>query len=846
MSLQRVQLTRALIGLYRFLPIVLLAAFCEGVLAADSVQLKKSVAIQSAVREQSHPLAIADIRLIGGPLKRAKILTQSICSSSNRIASFISCGCAGLEPKADHGYGGWDGDGRQLTGHIAGHYLSAISYMYAATGDPQFKDRVAYIVHELKEIQDKHGDGYIGALLGNAGRSTPGAGRGSQQLVDGKTLFQQLADGKIRSGGFDLNGMWSPWYVQHKIFAGLRDAYRIAGNEEALDVEKKFAGWVENILAKLDEQQIQQMLSTEFGGMNEVLADLYADTGDRRWLALSDKFEHVAIVNPLAEGHDILSGKHGNTQVPKLLGELKRYEYSGDSTDGTAAKFFFDEVAFHHSFATGGHGRNEYFGRPDQLNPMIEGRTAESCNVYNMLKMARELFALDPDIKYADFHERALFNHILASINPETGQTSYMVPVGQGVIQEYQRMLGPGESFTCCVGTGMESHALHGAGLYYESGNKLWINLFTPSTARWTSQGALLEMETLFPEGDSAAIKITVDTPKQLTLAIRRPYWAGDGFAVKVNDAAISDVPKPGTYVEVKRIWKTGDIVSLTLPKKLWKAELPDNPNKAALMWGPLVLAGDMSSMARAANGRGARSNQPANYPVFVNDESAVETWLKPTAGAPGEFTAIGRSPADDKEEVAVAFMPFYKMHGKRYGIYWDILTSADWQKRAGRLAAEQEKQQRLTAATVAFAQPGEMQPERDFNYQAGEETQPVRAQDRTGRRAATWLSFDLPVEEAHPMKLIVTYRNDEPLRRQFELQIDGRKVADQKIDRASPQEQTGFFDVEYEIPSDLIQRKQKVSVRFQAADGSEVARIFGLRSRAGRYQSLSRCARAS
>jgi uncharacterized protein len=295
---------------------------------------------------------------------------------------------AGLEPKAQ-GYGGWDGPGRQLTGHIAGHYLSGVSLMYAATGDVRFKERADQLVAQLKEVQDKQGDGYIGAQSDRDG-------------VDAKVRFKDLSQGVIKSGGFDLNGLWSPWYVLHKIYAGLRDAYRYTGNRSALEVEIKYAAWAERTLSTLDDGQTQRMLATEFGGMNEVLADLYADTGDRRWLALSDRFDHRSIIDPLSRREDILAGKHGNTQVPKLLGSLVRYLYTGNERDGTAARFFWDQVAGHHSFATGGHGRNEYFGQPDRLNDMIEGRTAETCNVYNLIKMARALFALEPDGRYAE------------------------------------------------------------------------------------------------------------------------------------------------------------------------------------------------------------------------------------------------------------------------------------------------------------------------------------------------------------------------------------------------------------------------------------------------------------
>lgn len=372
---------------------------------------------------KARPLPINSVRLLGGPLKNAQDLDAKylLDLQPDRMLAFLR-ERAKLEPKAKP-YGGWGGAGRQLTGHIAGHYLSAVSLMYAATGESRFKDRSDYIVSELKTIQDAQGDGYLGALQDGQG-------------VDGKLRFQELCKGIIKSGGFDLNGLWSPWYVEHKIFAGLRDAYRYTGNRTALDVETKFAGWAESIVSKLDDEQDQKMLATEFGGVNEVTADLYRDTGDPRWLALSSKFEHRAMIDPLAAGQDVLGGKHGNTQVPKMIGSLARYVYTGDETDHKAAVNFWDDVALHHSFATGGHGKNEYFGPPGQLNSMIDGRTAETCNVYNMIKMSRTLFSVDPEIRYADFHERALFNHILASQDPDDGRVCYMVPVGRGVQHE--------------------------------------------------------------------------------------------------------------------------------------------------------------------------------------------------------------------------------------------------------------------------------------------------------------------------------------------------------------------------------------------------------------------------
>jgi DUF1680 family protein len=358
----------------------------------------------------------------------------------------------------------------------------------------------------------------------------------------------------------------------------------------------------------MSDTQIQRMLNTEHGGMNEVLADLYADTGSRRWLDLSYKFEHRAFTDALKRHQDNLNGKHGNCQIPKLMGSAVRYGYTGEAGDIQAASFFWDRVTQHHSYASGGHGLAEYFGPADVLSTRVDGRTCESCNVYNMLKLTRRLFSLRPDAFYADFHERALFNHVLASLDPQTGRSSYMVPVGRGVQQEYQDML---QSFTCCVGTGMESHALHGDGIYFESGDavnpKLWVSLFAPSTAEFPISGVNLSMDTAFPDGESATIGLAIATPRRFTLAVRRPGWAGDGFGLTVNGDKIEVPPlaslragsaggrdvgtdnrmlQPSSYVEVERNWKSGDRIQLALPKSLRLEPTPDNRQVAAVMWG--------------------------------------------------------------------------------------------------------------------------------------------------------------------------------------------------------------------------------------------------------------------
>ncbi len=779
-------------------------------------------------------LPLDGVRLLGGPLKAAQDadIKYLIELEPDRMLAYYRQN-AGLAPKAKP-YGGWDGGGRNLTGHIAGHYLSAISAMWLATGDKRFRDRATYIVAEMKVVQDKNGDGYLCALEG------------------GRNCFNSLAKGEIKAAAFDLNGQWSPWYTLHKTFAGLRDAYRYTGNSTALNVETKFAGWAAGILSGLDNAQKQHMLDTEFGGMNEVLVDLYADTGDTRWLKLSYDFEQLAFVQPLSRHEDVLGGKHANTQFPKLIGSAERYAYTRQPTDLLAAAFFWDQVTGHHSFSTGGDGTDEYFGPPDHIGERVHGRTAESCNVYNMLKMSRQMFSLTPDVHYADFHERALFNHAMASINPDNSRMCYMVPVGPGVTHEYQDMF---ESFTCCVGTGMENHALAGDGMYYESGDKLWVNIYAPSTAQWPDAGVHLAMDTDFPIGETARLTMQVRKPKEFTLAMRRPYWA-DGFAVKVNGIEVPDQkttpdtaaprgvtprkpmyssPVPvSSYLEVKRTWRSGDVVEVTLPKRLHLERTPDVPSRASIMWGPLVLAGDLGPVPPHRHVAGEDEvivHPEVIVPTLVAADMPLDSWMKPVAGAAGHFRTVGVGHEQDADGNAheVDLVPFYQLHDRTYSTYWDLVTPDQWAAQKAGYVSEAEHERKLVAATVALVKPANPASEQQFNYQAGTNVTAAYVVGRVGRAGRSWFSYDLPVEPAHPMVVMVTYysadRRTSPA--SFEILVDGQRIAEQTVERTDPGH---FYDMSYPVPAALVDGKSRITVRFQANEGSQIAAVFGVR----------------
>ena len=778
---------------------------------------------------RARPVHLSKVRITGGPLKQAQDVTAKYLLSlePDRMMAYYRLR-AGLAQKAQP-YGGWDGGGRNLTGHIAGHHLSAVSLMYLATGDERFKQRADYLVRELKEVQDKNGDGYLSALEG------------------GREAWAAVSKGDIRSGGFDLNGLWSPWYTLHKTFAGLRDAYRHTGNKTALEVETKYAAWAEGVLKPLSDVQIAKMLNTEHGGMNEVLSDLYVDTGDKRWLDLSLRFEHHEFTDALKRHQDNLAGKHGNCQIPKLIGSAARYAYTEDAGDLMAASFFWDRVTQHHSYATGGHGLAEYFGVADQLSPRVDGRTCESCNEYNMLKLTRRLFSFRPDAFYSDYHERALFNHVLASIDPDSGATSYMVPVGRGVQQEYQNMQ---QSFTCCVGTGMESHALHADGVYSESDDTVWVTLFVPSTAQLALGNATITQETSFPDGDAAKLTLTLPKPKEFTLAIRRPSWAGDGFTVKVNGTSVEQpslaslragaaggrnmgdddhgVPQPSTFVDLKRTWKTGDTVELTIPKTVRLETTPDNKSVAAIMWGPLVLAGDHGPRRE---GRAAAAAAPP-VPVLVAGGRAVSEWVVPTGSRPGDFRAsqVARVPSAPGSAADVSLAPFYRTQQRTYSVYFDVLTQVEFDARVAALTAEHERQRRIEAATISFIQPGEAQPEREFSYRSEPADRRVdRTNGRSNRGGQGWFSFDLPVDPQEEMAVLVTYFNElglPPAMGNFEIQIDGTRVG-----RFAPNANAaGFYDAQYAIPADLTRGKARVTVKFAGVGPGRIAPVFGVR----------------
>lgn len=697
---------------------------------------------------------------------------------------------AGL-PVKDSIYGGWEQEG--LSGHTLGHYLSACAIMYTTTGDNNFKENVDYIVDELERCQMARKTGYIGAIPKE------------------DTIFARVARGEIRSSGFDLNGGWSPWYTVHKVMAGLVDAYLYCDNEKALRLVKGMSDWTYNTINHLTTEQLNKMLNCEYGGMNDVLANIYSITGEKKYLDLSYKFYDQFVMEPLSRQIDPMPGKHSNTQVPKAIGSARQYELTGNHRDHTIASFFWNTMVNHHSYVIGGNSNYEYCGPADKLNDRLSDNTCETCNTYNMLKLTRHLFSLQPTSKLGDFYERALYNHILASQNPETAMTTYFVPLRMGARKEFSDSFN---TFTCCVGTGMENHTKYAEHIFSEGDDgSLYVNLFIPSRLNWKNRSVVVEQQTSFPETDNTTLIIKDGKAAAYAIRIRKPWWATRGVRILVNGKEVKAVVDSSGYIAINRTWKKNDKLELSLPMSLYTESMPDNPNRIAILYGPLVLAGAL----------GKEMPDPIyGAPVLLTDSRNVNDWVKQSS-QPLSFHLQGAGKPND-----VGLIPFYKMYDQYYSVYWDFFTNKDWVERQAAYEEEKRKQRLLDERTVDMMRLGEMQPERDHNLKASEQSYAEIALGRGGRevRNGGFFSFEMKVIPDQENILLLSYLGDDK-GRFFDILIDDVKIVTQELKGAT----TGrFFDVEYPIPAELTKGKNKVEVKIQAHSGRTAGRVFSPR----------------
>jgi DUF1680 family protein len=728
---------------------------------------------------------LKDVRLLDGPFKHAMDLDHRYLLSLDPDRLLHNFRVNSGLPSSAQPLGGWEAPDCELRGHFVGHYLSACAEMVEATGDAKLKHNADYVVAELARCQAKLGNGYLSAY--------------PETFIDRVEAQQRV---------------WAPWYTLHKIYAGLMDMYVHCGNAQALEVARKFGDWAKHRTDRLSDEQMQRMLGNEHGGMNEAMANLYALTGDTKYLDLARRFNHHAVLDPLAHREDHLTGLHANTQIPKVIGAAREYELTGEGELHTIADFFWEVVTKERSYVIGGDSDGEHFSPKEKLSQYLSPTTTETCNTYNMLKLTRHLFEWDPKAEYADYYERALYNHILASQNPETGMMCYYVPLHSGSRKEFN---SPNDSFWCCTGTGVENHAHYGDSIYFhDGGHGLYINLFIASQLDWKAKGVMLRQETRFPDEGATHLIVTCSHPVALDLHIRHPYWAASGYRILVNGKAVDESSTPGSYATVSRTWKSGDMIEIEMPMQLRTEAFKDNPHKLAFLYGPIVLC--------------APTGASREIPVIVAPDDRILTGITPEAGQPLKFRCSADlfRAGEGESAKAIRLAPFYKTADSGYVVYWDVFTEAQWQEKQAVYRAEAAQRKEIEARTVDLIHPGEEQNERDHKMD-GKTTYAGDFGERKWRdaRDGGWFSYEVKVLPDTAQELICTYWGGDGGGRDFDILVDGVKVATERLAAKRPNH---FYSETYVLPSDLLRGKQQITVRFQAHPGRMAGGIFEFR----------------
>lgn len=709
---------------------------------------------------------------------------------------------AGLKPKGEV-YGGWESD--TIAGHTLGHYLSALALTHAQTGDPECRSRAAYIITELAACQQAEGDGYVAGFTRKRKDGT---------IVDGKEIFPEIMAGDIRSGGFDLNGCWVPYYNWHKLFNGMFDVQTHCGINAVMPVALGLAGYIDKVFAALDDEQVEKMLSCEYGGLNESIAELYARTGDRRWLHLANRIYDHRVLDPIKAREDKLANFHANTQVPKLIGLARLHEVSADPQDAIAARFFWQTVTDHHSYVIGGNADREYFSAPDTIAQHITEQTCEHCNSYNMLKLTRHLYQWAPQAALFDYYERTHLNHILSQQHPETGGFTYMTPLMSGAPREYSDPKD--DPFWCCVGTGMESHSKHGDSIFWEgtgpTGPMLMVNLYIPAEAHWAARGADVTLDTRWPFESTSTLTLTgLARPGRFPIALRVPGYVDGKATIAVNGASVPVRMAEG-YGMVERVWKQGDVLTINLPLALRLEPTPGDASTVAVLRGPLVLAADLGPVGPESSAyTGVDPALVGTNPIAGFSATSPEWAIYETHGIvrPGDMR----------------FVPFYSQYDRRSAVYFKTFTENEWHTQEAAFLAQQKHLRDVAARSVDVMHLGEMQAERDHKL-ISEISYPVTYRGRNGRDARSGGFFEFTMKtRAAPLVLGATYWGEER-NRTFDILIDGVKLATQTLNADHPGD---FFTVDYPIPPGLVKGKDSVRIRFVPHDRQSAGPVFGV-----------------
>jgi uncharacterized protein len=672
--------------------------------------------ISCAAFAQMQPFKLQDVRITDGPFKNAQDVDLKYIldmEPDRLLAPYLID--AGFPTKEDR-YGNWESIG--LDGHIAGHYLSALAMLYASTDNPELKTRLDYMLSELERCQNKNGNGYVGGI------------------PQGKIFWERINKGDIDGSGFGLNNTWVPLYNIHKLFAGLIDTYHITNSEKAKTIVVKLGDWFIDLIAPLSDEQIQNILRTEHGGINESFADLYIITKDDKYLETAKKLTHKNFLNPLLQKEDKLTGMHANTQIPKVLGFEKIAELTNNQKLSDAVKYFWNNVSQTRSVAFGGNSVSEHFNPVNDFSGMIKSNEGpETCNSYNMLRLSKALFINNNDASYLDFYERTLYNHILSSQHPEKGGFVYFTPIRPNHYRVYSQ---PETSMWCCVGSGLENHTKYGELVYSHNNTDVFVNLFIPSTLNWKEKGIELTQNTKFPYENQSEIILKLKKKQTFSLNIRQPKWA-ENFEILVNGKVQKIQENPSSYISINRTWKSGDNITIRFKTSTHLENLPDGSNWVAYVDGPIVLAAktstedldglfaDDSRMGHATHGKYIPLDQAY---ALVGDK---DTYLSKAKNIGNRRFSLD----------SLELQPFFEVHDARYQMYFQTYSNEEYGEKQALLKQQEMAAAALEAKTVDKINCGEQQPEVGHLYK-GEKSNSGYSDDKFWRSTRGYMSYQL------------------------------------------------------------------------------------------------------
>lgn len=784
-------------------------------LALLSIAPALGVVAQDKLYKDEFPLG--DITLLDGPLKHARDLNVQVLlkyDCDRMLAPYRKE--AGLQPRKPS-YPNWDG----LDGHVGGHYLSALA-INAATGNEECRKRMEYMISELQLVLDANNQrheawchNYIGGVPNSA------------------KMWTAFSKGDFGP----YFGTWAPFYNIHKMYAGLRDAWLYCGNEQAKNLFLKFCDWAVDITRDLNDGQMEKMLGNEHGGMNEVLADAYAITGEQKYLDCARRFSHRMLLVPLENGKDCLDNMHANTQIPKVIGYQRIAELAHDVQYHNASEYFWEIVTRQRSLALGGNSRREHFPTKENCIDYINDIDGpESCNTYNMLKLTEDLNRVKPNGMYGDFYETAMFNHILSAQHPQHGGYVYFTSARP---RHYRNYSAPNEAMWCCVGTGMEDHGKYGQFVWtHDKGVKaeddaLYVNLFVASELNWKDRKMVIRQQTAFPYAETSVVEVAKGKGTFI-LKVRKPSWC-ENFTVK-GVGFDADSYEENGFVCIKRKWKKGDQVKISMPMHAYIKPMINVPQYVAIMYGPILLGmktgtedmrsliADDSRFGQYAGGKKlALDEAPILLPKHLDD---IAKNLKPVPGKPLHFKLATHM----ENTIDGELQPFFEIHDSRYMMYWLALGENDYKAYMQKLADEEKARQALEARTVDKVNPGEQQPETDHRMETDDSnkgnTEGIFFRDA---KDGHYFSYLMQTKGETNLSLQLKFwGQDEWRTSEFDIYVNDKLLC--SVNNSHRWRTTQFKTVDYAIPSEFVKGKKEIRVKFVAHKGKQVGQIYGVR----------------